>query len=121
MRSAFPCREISNYLAIGNQARVLLLGEDLRDLVRDQAILKKLGCRVFSSSSFAEGLQHLGREEFDLIILYQGGRPAESYGVLMRAMEIDGGYRVLILARSFDKDCCCQALQLGALDYFEAP
>jgi len=105
----------------GDQARVLLVNKDPKDLFHYRAILQELGCKVRASSSFAEGVQCIGDEPFDLIILDQGSGRFEGQEVLAQAMEVDVELRVLVLARSYDRGCYLQAMQSGALDYLEGP
>jgi DNA-binding response OmpR family regulator len=66
-------------------------------------------------------VQCLEREPFDLIILDQGSTRFEGREVLARAMEVDVELRVLVLARSYARDCYLEAMQSGALDYLEGP
>ena len=104
----------------GKRARILLVNEDLRELAYYRAILQKLGCKVRASSSFAEGVQRLGCEPFDLILVDQGGG-FEGQKVLAAAMEVDVELRVLVLAKSYHKGCYLEAMRSGALDYLEGP
>jgi DNA-binding response OmpR family regulator len=53
--------------------------------------------------------------------LDQGSRRFEGREVLARAMEVDVELRVLVLARSYARDCYLEALRSGALDYLEGP
>src|SRR5208337_1210049 len=121
MASLTPSRELAEQLLSGDGARILLLSKDARDLFHYRAILQKLGCRVRASSSFAEGVQCLGREPFDLIILDQGSGRFEGRKVLAQAMEVDVELRVLVLARSYVRGCYLDAMQSGALDYLAGP
>jgi DNA-binding NtrC family response regulator len=116
-----PSGGLAEQLLSGDRARILLLNKDPRDLVHYRAILHKLGCQVRASSSFAEGVQCLGREPFDFIILDQGSGGFEGREVLAQAMEVDVELRVLVLAPSYAKDCYLEAMQSGALDYLEGP
>ena len=104
----------------GKRARILLVNEDLQELAYYRAILQKLGCRVRASSSFAEGVERLGCEPFDLILVDQGGG-FEGQKVLAAAMEVDVELRVLVLAKSYHKGCYLEAMRSGALDYLEGP
>jgi DNA-binding response OmpR family regulator len=97
------------------------VNKDPQDLAYYRGILQNLGCQVRASSSFAEGVQCLGCEPFDLIILDQGNGRFEGQEVLAQAMEVDVELRVLVLARSYDKGCHLEAMQSGALDYLEGP
>ena len=119
MASATPSRGLANQLAYGDRARILLVNKDPQDLAYYREILQKLRCRVRASLSFDEGVQCLGGEPFDLIILDQGCGKSEGREVLARAMEVDVELRVLVLARSYSKGCYLEAMQSGALDYHE--
>ena len=121
MASLTPSQGSPDQLQSGDRARILLLNNDPRDLVHYRTILQKLGCQVRASSSFTEGVQCLGREPFDLIILDQGSGRFQGREVLARAMEIDVELRVLVLARSYARGCHLEAMQSGALDYLEGP
>ena len=121
MASSTASRGLADELLLREQARILLINKDPRDLVHYRAILQKLGCQVRASSSFEEGVQCLGREPFDLIILDQGSGRFEGQEVLAQAMEIDVELGVLVLWRSYDRGRYLQAMQSGALDYLEGP
>jgi DNA-binding NtrC family response regulator len=105
----------------GKRARILLVNEDLQELAYYRAILQKLGCRVRASSSFAEGVERLGCELFDLIMVDQGGGGFKGHKVLTQAMEVDVELRVLVVAKSYNEGCYLQAMRSGALDYLEGP
>jgi DNA-binding response OmpR family regulator len=121
MASIFPTRRTTEPLLPGDWARILLVNNDPQDLAYYRKILQNLGCQVRASSSFAEGVECLGCEPFDLIILDQGSGRFEGQEVLTQAMEVDVELRVLVLARSYDKGCHLKAMQSGALDYLEGP
>jgi DNA-binding NtrC family response regulator len=121
MASLTSSRRLADELLSGDKARVLLVNKDPQDLFHYRAILQELGCKVRASSSFAEGVQCIGDEPFDLIILDQGSGMFEGQEVLAQAMEVDVELRVLVLARSYDRGCYLQAMQSGALDYLEGP
>ena len=121
MASLTPSRGLADQLLCGDRARILLLNKEPRDLVHYRSMLQKLGCQVRASSSFAEGVQCLGREPFDLIILDQGSGRFQGREVLAQAMEVDPELRLLVLARSYDKGCYLEAMQSGVLDYLEGP
>jgi len=63
----------------------------------------------------------LGHGPFDLILLDQGSGSFEGQELLAQAMDVDVELRVLVLARSYDRNCYLQAMQSGALDYLEGP
>ena len=89
MASLFPTRRTAGPSLPGEWARILLVNKDPRDLTYYRDILQKLGCQVRASSSFAEGVQCVGCEPFDLIILDQGSGRFEGQEVLAQAMEVD--------------------------------
>ena len=66
-------------------------------------------------------MECLGHGPFDLILLGQGSGSFEGQELLTQAMEVDVELRVLVLARSYDRNCYLQAMQSGALDYLEGP
>jgi len=121
MASLIPGRGLADPMASGGGAKILLLNKDPQELDHYRAILQNLGCQVRASSSFAEGLQCVGQEPFDLIVLGQGSGRFEGREVLAQAMEVDVELRVLVLARSYNRDCHLEAMQSGALDYLQGP
>lgn len=104
-----------------HKARVLLVNKNPEELSHYEALLKEMRCEVRTSSSFAKGAQCLEGEPYDLVILDQGSVRFEGREVLMTAMEVDTELPVLVLARSYDRDCSQVAMQSGALDYVEGP
>lgn len=105
----------------GDEVRVLLVNKNSEDLSYYRAILRKMRCQVRTSSSFAKGAQCLEREQYELIVLDQGSSRFEGRQLLKTAMEVDIEVPVLVLARSYDRACCEEAMQSGALDYIEGP
>jgi len=69
MASVTPSQGLANQPLIGNRAKILLVNKDPQDLAYYRQILQKLGCQVRASSSLAEGVQYLGCEPFDLVII----------------------------------------------------
>jgi DNA-binding NtrC family response regulator len=103
------------------RARILLVNQDRRSLLRHRAILEKLSCQVRASSSFAMGVRCLASKPFDLILLDQGSEGFEGRQVLAHAMEVDVGLKVVVLARAYDEESCAEAMQSGALEYLVEP
>ena len=101
--------------------RLLLVDDDSEDLLYYSAILQRQGYEVISLTSYSEGAAYLEREEFDLVIVSQGGLNFEGRAVLARAIERDRHTPVLVLTRSVDIPCYMEAMQLGAFDYLEKP
>jgi DNA-binding NtrC family response regulator len=106
---------------IGSTYRVLLVDENAADLAWYSSLLKEAGYDVQTCNAYAQALSWLESQHFDFIIVSQGTHKFEGRLVLTRAVEIDRGLPVLVLARSLDMTCYLEAMQLGALDYFEKP
>lgn len=121
MASLTSNRKLADGPLWGSQARILLVNKDIQDLFHYRTIFETLGCQVRASSSVAEGVECLGHEPFDLILLDQGSGGFDGQELLAQAMEFDVELRVLVLARSYDRNCYLQAMQSGALDYLEGP
>ena len=103
------------------RGKILLIDDDLNDLEYHFKILQGQGYEVVSCASYVQGIRLLERERHDLIVTSQGGLALEGLSVLDRAMEIDRGTPVLVLARSVNIDCYLEAMQMGATDYLEKP
>jgi DNA-binding NtrC family response regulator len=101
--------------------RLLVVDEDLDDLLRYAAFLQHQGYHVRATSSFADGVACVEREDFDLIVVSQGTPGFEGRSVLARAIEKDRHAHVVVLSRSIDMPCYLEAMQSGALDYREKP
>jgi CheY-like chemotaxis protein/NAD-dependent dihydropyrimidine dehydrogenase PreA subunit len=100
---------------------VLVVEEDSSDLFQYCALLRRRGCRVCCSCSYAEGEACLDTGLVDFVVVSQGSPAFEGRGVLQRAIEKDRHTPVLVLTRAADMDCYVEAMQLGALDYLEKP
>jgi DNA-binding NtrC family response regulator len=101
--------------------RLLVVDEDLEDLLYYSAVLQRQGYEVHSIPSYKDGAASVGREDFDLILLSQGGPSFEGRSVLSRAIERDRHAPVVVLSRSIDMPCYIEAMQCGALDYMQKP
>jgi DNA-binding NtrC family response regulator len=102
-------------------ARVLIVNEYVEDLLYHSGILQRCGYEVQSCKSYPEGEAWLEREDFDLVIVSQGTPAFEGSRVLLSATARDRYARVLVLTRCADMKCYLEAMQLGAVDYVEAP
>jgi DNA-binding NtrC family response regulator len=101
--------------------RVLVVDEDLDDLLYYSAVLQHHGYEVRSIPSYSDGATCLESEDFDLIIVSQGGPNFEGRRVLARAIEKNRHTPVLVITRSVEMFCYLEAIQSGALDYIEKP
>ena len=101
--------------------RILLVDEDANDLRLFSSLFQQEGYAVRACDTQADALRWLESEVFEFIIVSQGSRAFERRAVLKRANEIDRRLPVLVLARHADVSCYIEAIQMGALDYFEKP
>lgn len=101
--------------------KLLLVDDDLDDLLYYSGVLDRLGYGVCSVSTYTEGAAWLDREEFDLVIVSQGGSHFEGREVLSHALERDRHTPVLVLTRVPDMPSYIEAMQMGAFDYLEKP
>lgn len=105
----------------GARGKLLLVDDNLEDLLYYTAILQHLAYEVRCSASFTDAADLFARENFDLVIVSQGGTSFEGRSVLARAIEADRTTPVLVLTRNANMNCYIEAMQLGAFDYVEKP
>ncbi len=103
------------------RSNVLVVDDDPADLVYYRTVLQRAGCSVVTCSTYDEALDCLKTEQFDLIVLSQGGQSFEGRRVLEKSIELDPGRQVLVVARVLNMGCYLEAMQLGARDYLEEP
>lgn len=101
--------------------RILLIDEDLRDRDHYRRMLHDSGFEVRTCSGFAEGANLLGNEQFDCIVVDQGGPNFRGRLVLEDSVAKDRYRPVVILSHYHDVGCYLEAMQLGAVDYLEKP
>jgi len=101
--------------------KLLVVDENLEDLRYYSAVLQHQGYEVRSIPSYEDGAAWVGREDYDLILVTQGGPRFEGRSVLSRAIERDRHAPVVVLSRSIDMPCYIEAMQCGALDYMQKP
>lgn len=107
--------------AQGNKVRVLLIDEDPDGLVYNSTLLQSLGCEVWACWSYADGVQDLQEESWDIVVVSQGSPAFEGRCILERASTTGCKIPVFVLAPSLDTHCYLEAMQLGAADYLEEP
>lgn len=105
----------------GGKAHVLLIHEDPDGLVYNSMLLQRLRCEVLPCWSFADGVQGVGRESWDFIVVSQGSRFFEGRCILEHSTGLKRKVPILVLAPSYDMECYLEAMQLGAVDYLEEP
>jgi len=103
-----------------SHGRLLLVNENRQELQEWRNTLKRAGYATVACPSYLEAAQSLARERYDFIVVDQGG-PAFPGRVVLKAVRIEGRIPVLVLARCAEMSCYLEAMQLGALDYFETP
>lgn len=103
------------------RGNVLVVDEDRADLVYYRTVLQRVGCTVVTCVSYDEALDCLDAESFDLVVLSQGSSAFEGRRVLERALALDRGAQVLVVAHCLNMSCYLEAMQLGARDYMEEP
>ena len=108
-------------VSTGPIVSVLLVDDNASDLETFSVLFEKEGYAVRACDTHADALDRLESEVFDFIVVSQGSPVFEGRSVLQRAIEIDRRVPVLVLARCHDVSCYLEAMQLGALDYFEKP
>ena len=104
-----------------SRRKALLVDESPEGLHFYSTVLEAYGYRVRRCSSYYEGVRCLSDEHFDFVIVSQGTPSFEGSWVLMRAIEVNPGLPVLVVARCLDIDCYLEAMQLGAMDYLVEP
>lgn len=104
-----------------HRPKILLIDEDSRDRDHYRRILHDSGFEVRACSEFAQGAQVLETEEFDFIVVDQGGPNFRGRLVLERSVARDRYVPVIILSHYHDVGCYLEAMQLGAVDYLEKP
>jgi CheY-like chemotaxis protein len=103
-----------------SHGRLLLVNENRLELQDWRDTLNGAGYAVSACPSYLEAAQSLARERYDFIVVDQGG-PAFPGRLVLKAVRIEGRIPVLVLARCAEMSCYLEAMQLGALDYFETP
>ena len=111
----------TEHRALMARSNVLIVDDDPADLVYYRTVLQRAGCSVVTCSTYDDALECLRAEQFDLVVLSQGGPSFEGRRVLEKSIELDPGNQVLVVARVLNMSCYLEAMQLGARDYLEEP
>ncbi len=101
--------------------KLLLVDDSLEDLTNYATALAEIGYGVRCAGSYLEGTAWLDHEQYDLVVVSQGGAGFEGRLVLCHAIERDRQTPVLVLTRHADISNYIEAMQLGAFDYVEKP
>jgi len=108
-------------LTVSRSGTVLLVDEDCARLQHYSAILQAFGYQVEICASYEGGVRRLDADTLDFILVSQGSPNFEGRWGLERAIQIDRGLPVLVLARCLDMGCYLEAMQAGAVDYLAEP
>ena len=104
----------------GSLARVLLVDDDERLLALARLALAKEGVDAETATTAMDGLAHLDRGDFDLVVL-DVVLPDLSGWETLRRIRVDSDVPVMLLtARDSDLDKA-RGLDLGADDYLTKP
>jgi two-component system KDP operon response regulator KdpE len=103
------------------QPKALVVDERPDSLEYYAAMLEAYGYQVRRCGVYCEGARCLGNEAFDFVIVSQETPRFEGSCVLKRAVEIDRGLPVIVVARCLDMGSYIEAMQLGATDYLVEP
>jgi DNA-binding NtrC family response regulator len=85
------------------------------------ALLEAYGYEVRRCGGYCEAIHCMDSENFDFVIVNQGGPKFEGSCVLKRAVEVDRHLPVVVVARCLDTKTYLEAMQLGATDYLVEP
>lgn len=116
----FP-KQISLRRSLFHRRRILLVDGETCDRERYGQYLRARGFKVRACPSYAEGERHLERENYDLVIVDQGGPAFEGKVIVERSLLKDRRVPILVITRHHDLACYIEAIHLGAFDYLEKP
>lgn len=103
------------------QERGLLVSDDMRDFPNYAGKLKAIGYEVVLCDTYEEGARRLALENFDFIVVHEGGANFEGKNILEHAMNLPHPIPVLVVAGAVNIQNYLEAMTLGAADYLERP
>ena len=101
--------------------RVLIISDNLSDCLTYGATLPAPCYDLAVCSSFSAGAEMVEKEDFDFVIVGQGGEKFEARTVLERAARFHPHTPVLVVTEHRDLKGYLDALEMGAVDYLERP
>jgi DNA-binding response OmpR family regulator len=104
-----------------HKGKGLLVCDDIRDFLNYFGKLKAVGYEVVLCDTYDEGARRLVMEDFDFVVVNQGGADFEGKSILELAMNLPRPIPVLVVARSVIIHNYLEAMELGAVDYLERP
>jgi len=104
-----------------HRGRGLLVCDDMRDFLNYAGKLKAIGYEVVLCDTYDEGARRLALEDFDFVVVNQGGANFEGKNILELAMNLPRPMPVLVVAGAVNIQNYLEAMELGAVDYLERP
>ena len=101
------------------EKKIMLVDGDTSDLEFYSSVLQHQGYEVVACASYAAALRVLEREDFDLVVVNQGGPKFEGRCVLESVKQDRRNVPVLVMANHADMGNYLKAMEMGATDYFE--
>lgn len=103
------------------RGRGLLVCDDTQGFLNYAGKLKAIGYNVVVCDTYEDGARRLELEEFDFVVVHQGGADFEGRNILERAKNLPRAVPILVVARSANIHNYLEAMELGAADYLEGP
>jgi len=101
--------------------KVLIFAEDIEELILYAKPFEAQGFEVHKCASVESAMRCIERQEFDVALVDQGSPAFEGHRVIRHLVRYNHPVALIVLARQRDKQCCQQALELGATECIEKP
>ncbi|MGH9451808.1 MAG: response regulator [Terriglobia bacterium] len=121
MKQRILKQHVAEEFLIAPLCKVLVVDSDEPDLQYHSQILQAQGHQAFACPSYSLGGRLAGSDDFDLVVVCQGGPAFEGKIVIEKLRERNPAAPFVVLARSKEMVCYLEAMQLGAVDYLEKP
>jgi DNA-binding NtrC family response regulator len=99
----------------------LVISDSLQDCLTYGACLPLSLYELATCSSIDAGADWVEKEDFDFVIVDQGGAEFKARRVLERGARFHPRTPILVVTHHLDLRCYLDALDLGAVDYLERP
>ena len=112
-----------NRLAVREDAAVLVVDSEVSTQRDVESTLAEIGCRVVLADRLDEGLERLGEESFDLILvgLDVAGQDGLRFCSQVRSREASRQIPILLIMEDLDLPFLAKGLDLGVTDYLVKP
>ncbi len=104
-----------------SEANVLVIDDEQTICNSCERILSERGYRVRTALNGEEGLEHIEKERFDLVIVDLRMPGTDGVGVLRRVKERRPGTRVIVITAYSSVASAVEVMKLGAADYLPKP